>query len=579
MKSEDEITVRNRQGVFIGVTVAVIVVSGLLFFFPENPENNVKQPELRAQVIIPRTSSPRKATPPAGNSEPTFSRRPTSPYRNSSQGQIVRNRSATPNRDEIWQVIYLGEKRIGYSHTKFQKLGSGSDTRIHVTSELQMSVLRFGQVTRMSVRSESVEQTNGDLLSFNIVNNNGRTISRMEGKVRGGQLLLKTIQNGQIERRFFPWRAGIKSPLYQDRLLRSQPMKPKEIRQFETFLPETGRISKIRLAAGGYQNVRLRNGKSRTLLRVRVTQSTSPNDIVDVFLDERGSPVLSNSAFVGKTMSHYTVTRSEALEAIAGAELDLGVSTLIRVPIIPKAHGRRQIVYRIYMNNGDPAKFIPQSDTQKVRRIDDNTVDVAVSATKYPNRPLHVRVDRKYSAPSRFLQSSDPRVREHAQRAAGYDRNPIRVAIKMEKYVHQKIRDKNFSTAMASAAEVARQMEGDCTEHAVLLAAMLRASGVPSRVAIGLVYVPRVSSFGAHMWTEAWLGGKWIPFDASFGTGGIGPAHIKLADASLADNDNSPATVFVPLMNVLGRWRIEVRSVDGKPFSTTGSPPLREVNR
>ena len=41
----------------------------------------------------------------------------------------------------------------------------------------------------------------------------------------------------------------------------------------------------------------------------------------------------------------------------------------------------------------------------------------------------------------------------------------------------------------ATAAEVARSREGDCTEHAVLLAALARARGIPARVAMGLVYV------------------------------------------------------------------------------------------
>ena len=39
---------------------------------------------------------------------------------------------------------------------------------------------------------------------------------------------------------------------------------------------------------------------------------------------------------------------------------------------------------------------------------------------------------------------------------------------------------------------------GDCTEHAVLAAAMCRAVEVPSRVAIGLVYVEKESAFGSR---------------------------------------------------------------------------------
>ena len=65
---------------------------------------------------------------------------------------------------------------------------------------------------------------------------------------------------------------------------------------------------------------------------------------------------------------------------------------------------------------------------------------------------------------------------------------------------------KDFSQAFASAAEVVDTHEGDCTEHAVLLAALCRARGIPARVAIGLVYMPATHEFGYHMWTEVYIG-------------------------------------------------------------------------
>jgi transglutaminase-like putative cysteine protease len=107
-------------------------------------------------------------------------------------------------------------------------------------------------------------------------------------------------------------------------------------------------------------------------------------------------------------------------------------------------------------------------------------------------------------------------------------------------------------------------MQGDCTEHAVLLAAMLRVRKVPSRIAIGLVYDDRIVGFVSHMWTEAWLGGTWVGLDATRGQGRVGAAHIKLAQASFADKSDDPVTAFVPLMNVLGKWNIDVPAAAAK---------------
>src|SRR6185369_2476466 len=60
-----------------------------------------------------------------------------------------------------------------------------------------------------------------------------------------------------------------------------------------------------------------------------------------------------------------------------------------------------------------------------------------------------------------------------------------------------------------TSRETLRGMTGDCSEAAVLTAALLRASGVPTRVALGFASVGR-GVFIGHAWTEARLGGAWV---------------------------------------------------------------------
>ena len=167
-----------------------------------------------------------------------------------------------------------------------------------------------------------------------------------------------------------------------------------------------------------------------------------------------------------------------------------------------------------------------------------------------------------YLGDTQFLQAKDSRVQEHARKATAGSLDPGTIAVRMEQYVYTSLKKKNFSTALASAAEVAKNLEGDCTEHACLLAAMLRVQKIPSRVTIGLVYAERLGAFGGHMWTEAWLDGKWVPLDATLGKGGIGPGHIKLADSSLSDDGPAPVTSFVPLMNMLSNVTIDIVSTE-----------------
>lgn len=67
------------------------------------------------------------------------------------------------------------------------------------------------------------------------------------------------------------------------------------------------------------------------------------------------------------------------------------------------------------------------------------------------------------------------------------------------------------------ASTVAANLEGDCTEYAVLTAALARAVGIPARVAVGAVLVDeqaRFASYG-HAWAEFYLDQRWVIADAA----------------------------------------------------------------
>ncbi|MDF1744597.1 MAG: transglutaminase family protein, partial [Gimesia sp.] len=195
---------------------------------------------------------------------------------------------------------------------------------------------------------------------------------------------------------------------------------------------------------------------------------------------------------------------------------------------------------------------------------DERSVELTVVKVPDGSRLSDQKVESEYVVPTQFIQSDDPRIVKYAEEAVKSEKDPWKKAKLMERYVYQNLRKKNFSTALASASEVAKNMEGDCTEHAVLLAAMLRAQKLPSRVVVGLVYIQSRSSFGGHMWTEVFLDNRWIPLDGTLGKGGIGAAHIKLADSSLAENSPAPLSLFLPLLQV-GTMSIEV--IDYDPHS------------
>jgi len=158
-----------------------------------------------------------------------------------------------------------------------------------------------------------------------------------------------------------------------------------------------------------------------------------------------------------------------------------------------------------------------------------------------------------YREPSAWVQSDSVMLQDLAKRAIGTGKTDMARMQNAEDFVREYIFGKTLSVGYASALEVATTRQGDCTEHALLLTAIARASGIPSRVATGLAYVPRFGDreqvFVPHAWTEAYVDGRWQGFDAALS--GFDAGHI-----ALAVGDGDPVRYFAGVA-LLGRLRVD----------------------
>ncbi len=88
-----------------------------------------------------------------------------------------------------------------------------------------------------------------------------------------------------------------------------------------------------------------------------------------------------------------------------------------------------------------------------------------------------------------------------------------------------------------SSAWVLENKRGVCVEHANLLTALLRASGIPTRYVVGYAYSSVDKKLIGHTWVEVLASdGSWIPFDPTWLEGiYVDATHIKTANL-LDDN-------------------------------------------
>jgi hypothetical protein len=314
------------------------------------------------------------------------------------------------------------------------------------------------------------------------------------------------------------------------------------------------------LTESGPEKTKLLDGTEIDARRIVISHSAFLLPSIDAFMDASGQIVKSETKLLSAVF--YAVDRETALKEIEDQPADLAIETLVKVQPIQNAHERQRIVYRVTLPDGKAAEAFPSGSTQQVTRLSETEAEIAVTAKPQSASGNVSPPGGKYLQATRFLDCENAMVRGHAKKAAAEGASPGDAADAMEQYVHDTMRDRNFATGLATASEVAEKLEGDCTEHAVLLAAMLRARRIPSRVAVGLVYSEQHQAFAGHMWTEAYLDGVWTPLDATLAPGGTGPAHIKVADSALDEDAPTPISAFLPMLHLLGQMKLAVISVE-----------------
>lgn len=135
-----------------------------------------------------------------------------------------------------------------------------------------------------------------------------------------------------------------------------------------------------------------------------------------------------------------------------------------------------------------------------------------------------------YLRANAWVRSEDAEIRRIAAKAGGPDRPiPARMA-RLEGQVRQRMhRDADY-VGYADSTEALRTGRGDCTEFAVLLAALARAQGIPARVAVGMAYSSRFTgnrdSFNPHAWVQVYDGTRWTSYDAALE--GFDSAHVAI---------------------------------------------------
>lgn len=193
-----------------------------------------------------------------------------------------------------------------------------------------------------------------------------------------------------------------------------------------------------------------------------------------------------------------------------------------------------QIRYRFGFHDG--IAFAPPETAEQRVRMERDGVTLDICTACGPGLPDDAPSLADARRATAWLQRDHPRIQAMAAPVARLDVSDTRKMALLAERAKRVMTRIDF-TGHLSAADALARGSGDCTEDAVILAALGRAAGIPTKVASGLVYSREryhgVSNvFMPHSWTLAYVDGAWRSFDMSLD--GFDSTHVAL---TIGDGD------------------------------------------
>lgn len=436
---------------------------------------------------------------------------------------------------ENWMVTYLDSAKIGYS---VSRVGHSRDG-YRFENLMTMNVAMAGK--SQDVHYSSVVETNLDLVmqAFDFTFQSKERSLTAAGAVQGDKIVVRSDGG---ESRAIALEGPVHPMSALGQLVMSRNPAADSVYDFNMFDVTVMSAVPVQATVLGWEKIHL-GEKEVTGLKIKTkvmkVEMTSWLDSAGMTLQELSPP----------RMRSVRTTPKEAVASVTGqGQLDL--LRMFRVPVdavIPDPGDVREA--RIQVDGVDATDLEADEVGQRVVSQSPIVVETAV-----PSPPetvsLPISGQAEFLKPTLTVQCDNPEIRAKALEAVGELDDAVAVSRKLTSWVFAAL-EKEPTASFPSAIDVLRNMEGDCNEHAVFFAALARSLGIPTKIAVGLVYMD--GAFYYHAWNEVFLD-KWIPIDATFGEFPAGALRLRLSEGELSEQTQ--------ILSVVGGIKLRILSYE-----------------
>ncbi|MFQ3676582.1 MAG: transglutaminase-like domain-containing protein, partial [Fimbriimonadaceae bacterium] len=414
---------------------------------------------------------------------------------------LVVGAAPSPARSEgSYLGIFMQDRKIGYSSSRVSEEKVGGQTMRRTVSLTVMDLGMLGQRLNTTIQTTTVSTLDGQPRQMQlVVTSSGRT-QNIEANFVGNQIHVVVDNNGALSRKTLTVPPGgrvVDDPVAAI----AGDSAVGESREIFVLDPLTADLVKNTVTFVGPTPTTL-DGRP---IEARLITVSEPRATMRIFTDPKGD-LIKVEGPMGMLMLPMSREQALADVGVDDRPIDLAEATLIRPD---KPLGSIASIDRLLLRISGPDLNRVPSDSRQTVKADGDAwiVDLRrVEARTGPSaRIAAARRDQpEWAKPSMLIPSDTARFRNLASRVVGSAETTVDAGRRVATWVFANMRSNSGIGVLRDASEVLDSREGLCRDHAVLCAAILRAAGVPTRLASGLVY--QDGAFYYHAWVEVWDG-------------------------------------------------------------------------
>ncbi len=463
---------------------------------------------------------------------------------------------------DSWYESRTDKGKLGHMHLQVREIERDGKTLIHTVIKETFTYRRSGDPYSEKIDHYTIETEKGEVVELGYSSNlSKKQHLELRGPAKGKDLVFQAVVDGKptpfTER--VPWDLEALGLYAVDCLFEGKTPKAGDQLTVKTFHLAANRVVPTHFRIVGKEKTPF--GKdTRELTRI---EQSFPKEMYltksTLWVDADGLIVrMQDDTPLFGLMTYELTTKEKATASFTPRVADIESPIAINKPIRYNDGPPKELVVRVSQEGDDePGTLFIKDGRQEIVRADKSAVELRLLAKPPPSKIENPpEAPAEYLESNFFIRSDDSLVQKYAKEAIGDETDARQRVARIGKWIQKKVSG-NYEIPFATADEVARTLEGDCSEQGVLGAAMCRAVGIPARIAFGIVYDRENPGFGGHLWAEVYLDGQWEPFDPTGILPLVHAAHVKIADYSLKGVLNPDALPEIRRA-FSGRMRVEL---------------------